>query len=411
MILNLITFVSAYYGKRSIRESHNELLSELEKYFTVNIIDSTRIDQLNKDDFSIIFITSGGIERSFSQCFEQLPRPTVLLADGLNNSLAAALEISAWIRMRGLKSEILHGDKSEIIKRLITLYSNNKAFKSLSGRTIGVIGSPAPWLIASNVDYLLTKRRWGVLFKDIPLEEVYDEFHRISEDEIGEGAASIAGNAEACLDGSPEDLIKSMRLYKAVRNIAEREHLDALTLSCFKMLEEIQTTGCLALSLLNDEGIIAGCEGDLQSVFTMLAAKVLTDKSSFMANPSMIDETKNELILSHCSIGTKLLDKYVLRNHFESQTGIAIQGILPKGDITLIKCGGVCLDEYYVSNGTLIDNTDYNSLCRTQVRIRLNTPVDYFLRSPLGNHHIMLCGNHAHIFNEFMQSNGSRRIE
>ena len=40
---------------------------------------------------------------------------SILLADGMQNSLAAALEISAWLRSRGMKSEILHGELSEII--------------------------------------------------------------------------------------------------------------------------------------------------------------------------------------------------------------------------------------------------------------------------------------------------------
>ena len=37
---------------------------------------------------------------------------------------------------------------------------------------IGVIGTPSSWLIASNVDYLLAKRRWGVEYTDIALERV-----------------------------------------------------------------------------------------------------------------------------------------------------------------------------------------------------------------------------------------------
>lgn len=92
-----------------------------------------------------------------------------------------------------------------------------------------------------------------------------------------------------------------------------------MTISCFKILEQIDTTGCLALSLLNDEGIIAGCEGDLQSVFTLLAVKTLTGKGGFMANPSMITSRTNELVLAHCTVGLKQTERYVIRNHFESE--------------------------------------------------------------------------------------------
>ena len=367
--------------------------------------------RLLNNDFSILFIATGGVERLVIQHFESLPRPAIILADGMQNSLAAALEVSSWLRGRGMKSEILHGELPEIIKRIFVLHSNFMAQRSLFGMRIGVIGTPSSWLIASNVDYLLAKRRWGVEYTDVSLDRIYEYYNQITDDEVGEACAHLAGKALACREASPEDMIKAMRLYRAIRRIVDEDRLSALTLSCFRLIEQTGTTGCLALSLLNDEGIIAGCEGDLQSVFTMLAAKVLTGKPAFMANPSMINARTNELILAHCTIGIAQTEKFIIRNHFETESGIGIQGILPTGDVTIVKCGGECLDEYYLSTGTLTENTNYINMCRTQVRIKMNTPAEYFLRNPLGNHHIMLHGNYEQVIDEFLQSNGCKRIE
>lgn len=411
MVINLITFASILHKQASVRSSHEVILTELEKYFTVNFIDYQDINKLTPDDFSLLFIATGGVERLVIQHFESLPRPTILLADGMQNSLASALEISSWLRGRGMKSEILHGELSEIIKRIFVLHSNFKAQRSLVGMRIGVIGTPSSWLVASNVDYLLAKRRWGVEYVDVPLERIYGYFDQTTDDEVGESCAAIAGKALACREATPEDMIKAMRLYRAIKNVVEEDKLSAITLSCFRLIEQTGTTGCLALALLNDEGIIAGCEGDLQSIFSMLVTKVLTGKSSFMANPSMINARTNEIILAHCTIGINQTEKFIIRNHFETESGIGIQGILPTGEVTIVKCGGECLDEYYLSTGTLIENTNYINMCRTQVRIKLNTPAEYFLRNPLGNHHIMLHGNYATMLDEFLQANGCKRIE
>ena len=411
MVINLITFASPLHKQASVRSSHEIILTELEKYFTVNFIDYQDINKLTPDDFSILFIATGGVERLVIQHFESLPRPAVILADGMQNSLAAALEISSWLRGRGMKSEILHGELSEIIKRIFVLHSNFMAQRSLFGMRIGVIGAPSGWLIASNVDYLLAKRRWGVEYTDVALERIYEYYAQITDDEVGEACARLAGKALACREASPEDMIKAMRLYRAIRKIVDEDRLSALTLSCFRLIEQTGTTGCLALSLLNDEGIIAGCEGDLQSIFTMLTAKVLTGKPAFMANPSMINARTNEIILAHCTIGIAQTEQFILRNHFETESGIGIQGILPTGDVTIVKCGGECLDEYYLGTGTLIENTNYINMCRTQVRIKMNAPAGYFLRNPLGNHHILLHGNHELMLDEFLQSNGCKRIE
>ncbi len=202
-----------------------------------------------------------------------------------------------------------------------------------------------------------------------------------------------------------------MRLYKAVRIICEKKHLDAVTLSCFSLIEKLEPPAVWHSLLLNDEGIPAGCEGDLQSIFTMLIAKVLTNQTGFMANPSFINEEQNELVVAHCTIATKMTDRFIIRNHFESETGVAIQGILHEGEITVLKCGGECLDEYFVSRGQLTENTNYINACRTQIRIRLGKPVDYFTRNPLGNHHIVLMGDHEQVIHEFMQLNSCKQIE
>nr|WP_302830737.1 fucose isomerase [uncultured Bacteroides sp.] len=411
MVINLITFASLLHKQASVRSSHEVILTELEKYFTVNFVDYQDISKLTPNDFSILFIATGGVERLVIQHFESLPRPTILLADGMQNSLAAALEISSWLRGRGMKSEILHGELSEIIKRIFVLHSNFKAQRSLFGVRIGVMGTPSSWLIASNVDYLLAKRRWGVEYTDIALERIYEYFEQTTDEEVGEACAHLAGKALACREATPEDMIKAMRLYRAIKRIVEEEKLSAITLSCFRLIGQTGTTGCLALALLNDEGIIAGCEGDLQSIFTMLAAKVLTGKSAFMANPSMINARTNEIILAHCTVGIKQTEQFIIRNHFETESGIGIQGILPTGDVTIVKCGGECLDEYYLTSGTLTENTNYINMCRTQVRIKLNSPADYFLKNPLGNHHILLHGNYVQMLDEFLQANSCKRIE
>lgn len=411
MTIHLITFASLLHKQVSFRSSHEAILNELEKYFTVNFVDYQDIEKLGSDDFKILFIATGGVERLVIQHFELLPRPVIMLADGMQNSLASALEISSWLRSRGSKSEILHGELPGIIQRIRILYNNFRAQRSLYGRRIGVFGAPSSWLVASNVDYLLAKRRWGIEYTDIPLERIYEQFPKITDDEVDASCAAVASQALACREATPEDLIKAMRLYRAIKKICEEEKLDALTISCFKVIEQLDTTGCLALSLLNDEGIIAGCEGDLQSIFTLLAVKALTAKGAFMANPSLINTRTNELILAHCTIGLKQSDRYVIRNHFETEKGIGIQGMLPTGDVTIVKCGGECLDEYYLSTGTLTENTNYINMCRTQVRIKMNTPAEYFLKNPLGNHHLMIQGNHEDALNEFFQANTCKRVE
>lgn len=46
-------------------------------------------------------------------------------------------------------------------------------------------------------------------------------------------------------------------------------------------------------------------------------------------------------------------------------------------------------------------NASHN-FCRTQVKIKILQGYDYFLKFPLGNHHIISNGNHVTMFHELM---------
>ena len=77
----------------------------------------------------------------------------------------------------------------------------------------------------------------GIEYTDISLERVYEYYNQVTDDEVGEACAAFAGKALACREATPEDLIKAMRLYRAIKRIVEEEKLSALTLSCFKLIE------------------------------------------------------------------------------------------------------------------------------------------------------------------------------
>ena len=56
MTIHLISFASILHKQSSLRGSHEAILSEIEKYYTVKLVDYQDMDKLNSDDFKIIFI-------------------------------------------------------------------------------------------------------------------------------------------------------------------------------------------------------------------------------------------------------------------------------------------------------------------------------------------------------------------
>ena len=160
----------------------------------------------------------------------------------------------------------------------------------------------------------------------------------------------------------------------------------------------------------NNEDVISSCEGDCQAVFSMLLLNLLTGSKSFMANTAYIDIEKNDIVFAHCTIPTDMTEKYILRNHFESRIGVGIQGIVEEGPVTVFKCGGSKLDKYFVSSGQLVGNLEDDNMCRTQLKLHLNSDADYFLKNPLANHHLVVKGDHSKIINRFMHDMGCWRV-
>ncbi len=410
--LYLITFYSSLSSMNSVAENHKALLNELEKHFTVHLVDYHELSSVSADFYQAVLIASGGVEELVVTNFKLLPTPLLLLADGIQNSLAAALEIKGWFNNQGIATRLTHGQPDVMVDDLLDFYKIKKARTSVKGKRIGVIGSPSSWLIASSIDYYTVHCHWGVDFVDIPLDELYRRFDSITDlSDIELWANEFERNALGMREGNHEEIVKAFKLYKALKQLITDENLSALSLACFTLIERLHTTGCLALSRLNDEGIPAGCEGDLPSAFTLFIAEQLLEQQGFMSNPTGIDRLKGELSVAHCTIGTKILNDYYIRSHYETGTGIAIQGILPLEEVTVLKCGGINLDEYFVSAGRIIENTNNPNSCRTQIKIRMEESVGYFLRNSLGNHHIVIPGNHEAVINSFMRSMSCIRIK
>ena len=397
--LFLITLSSSLHGpqEESIRMNHSELLAALSEVFDVHIVTMDKLHELRlcPSDLALVFIASGGTEGLFVHHYNELPKPLTLLTDGKANSLAASLEISSWIRQQNGTCRILHDDPEQIVEAVRALQLRTL----MQGQRIGVLGAPSDWLVSSNVNHGAALERWGTAFVDIPIARVEEYFAEEKDADAEAEAEKFIAGAVNMIEPNKAEVIKAVRLYHAIRRIIDEEHFNAVTLRCFDLISACHTTGCLALALLNDEGFVAGCEGDLPSVFTMLLSKRLTDSDAFMANPSRIRD--KEVLFAHCTIGLKQTRQYIIRDHFESASGVAIQGFMREHrPVTVVKVGGKNLDRIAFTSAILTENQNDPKKCRTQILLRTKNDAlsTYLLHNSIGNHHIILQENQEPFF-------------
>ena len=160
----------------------------------------------------------------------------------------------------------------------------------------------------------------------------------------------------------------------------------------------------MALAKLNAEGYVAGCEGDVPAMLSMMIVRSLLSISGFQANPASINPETGQIVFAHCTIPLDMVERYELDTHFESGIGIGIRGYMKEGPVTIFKVSGD-LSRHFIAEGTLLRNESKPDLCRTQQVIQLedkHLTTDYFLTNPIGNHHIIMPGHCKEIIEQLL---------
>ncbi|MBR5101327.1 MAG: hypothetical protein IKX34_08540 [Bacteroidales bacterium] len=431
--INLVIFASSLHDNTSVIGSRSALFEGIRQFAELDITYPSMLSagrqSLNRlidggqprgcelpcehNDKTVCFIATGGTEEIFRDFVDALPHPVLLLSDGLHNSFAAAFEIMSYLEQHGIDGTLFNAPldySPDFFQQLEHgLFGGGEALssvlqsdplpkfprsvvKAFEKTKVGLIGGASGWLISSGIDRKAVTEAYGARFQDIELNELEEAYHAVPEDapEVGKICGRMAGFLTG--DRTEADLTDAARMYAALRKICAKYELNALTLKCFGILGTCRTTACLALSLLNDEGIVSGCEGDIPALWTMLYVKYAYGQPAFMANPASSNRKECTIDFAHCTIPVSMVHGYRLPSHFESQTGIGIAGSVPSGRYRIVKISGEKLDRYYETEGDLIMNTYIPQRCRTQIRFRFSSEAEFdrFLRVSKGNH-IILC--------------------
>ncbi|MBS3740602.1 MAG: hypothetical protein KGY75_01120 [Candidatus Cloacimonetes bacterium] len=357
--------------------------------------------EIGVKDPIVFFILTGGTENHVLKLIDELAQSNknklLLITHPNNNSLPAALEISAKLQQENLNIKIVYISDSNnqfAAEEILEFVCHYQVHKKLQSSKIGLIGKPSEWLVASSPNKKIIENNWHVEVKKIPLKKVYTLYENITDKKIDfELEKNPAIPAELAAIKRTE-LLKAIKIYLALKKIIKQEQLDAITIRCFDLIQKKHVTGCLALALLNKKNIISGCEADIVSTLTMLWLYYLAHKKSWMANPARIDLQNNSILLAHCTISMDMAQEFTFPTHFESGINIGIQGKILPGEVTLVRIGGKELDKLWVAEGNIKKNTKHANLCRTQVRVSLDEKdkAKELLAKPLGNHLILVTG-------------------
>ena len=238
------------------------------------------------------------------------------------------------------------------------------------------IGESESWVINSCRDPARFLEKWGTRVIALEREALYEAMNpatdQAMEDRVQELARDWVARATALVDVAPDDVEDACRVAAAMEQLLEKYQADALAMACFGMIQEVDTTSCLALSCLNDSGrAIGACEGDLDAAATLFLLRAMGADFVWIGNPIL--HPGGFLDLVHCTAPRCARNEtlpYRLLRHHESGRGVAPEVALPVDqDVTLARIGHD-LNRLFVYQGTT-RRVEKMPTCHTQIRVEV----------------------------------------
>lgn len=358
-------------------------------YDKITDLSSVDLSKLKSTSGLVLIVLTGGTEELISSLIGSVGKPAVLVAHNSQNSLAASLEAISLLRAEGYYVGLVLESEVERVKYF------SKAVKALStirGLKVISIGKPSPWLIYSISQEAQLKRDFGFKVEYVDLGEVLKVKSEIPSSEIVKTKRDW--RLDRVVKGVNErDLDEALRLYLALKEITKKYNGRVLTIRCFDLLR-YGVTACLALSILNSEGIIVGCEGDIPATISMAILSSIANRPSFMGN--IVWVSGDRVLFAHCTIALSMVSRFTLRTHFESGLSVAIEGYPKCGEVVTFAKIDSRRRVILVGRGVVLNDKPLRSdNCRTQILVRVLGNARELVEDPVGNHVALTYGDHT----------------
>jgi len=164
---------------------------------------------------------------------------------------------------------------------------------------IGLAGHRVAGMTDAAVNEVALKRSLGPRIVPLDMPTLLADADAMPNDHAETIWRDVVKSSGACKVHESEGM-DSMKVYLAVKEQVQQHGLDALTSGCYPHL---MGRVCLAASLLADEGVPLGCEGDINGAVGQLALTLLTGKPTH--NTDWLDPLEDgTVVFTHCGSGS-----------------------------------------------------------------------------------------------------------
>ncbi|MFX1253884.1 MAG: L-fucose/L-arabinose isomerase family protein [Promethearchaeota archaeon] len=291
-----------------------------------------------------------------------------------------------------------------------------RVIKAFSTAHIGILGYRARGFFNLDVDELDLYNQIGVLIDHYELQEVFEQ--AIAIEKVNERKKQI----QSLFDVSALDenqLERVAQLVVKLDTFMEENQLTALAVRCWpEFAASYGVAPCAAMSILQTEGKILTCEGDVLGSLSMLGHQAVGAEAPFLADFSQMNFKENNALLWHCGVAPcNLWDGECVRTldtYFAGGKGVTAGFVMKSGKISILRLD-YAPGEYRVflqqAKGVPMDK----ELKGTYLKVNFEETVEEVLYKVIENgiaHHIsMVYGDFIRPFEIFAKLKGWQVIK
>lgn len=282
---------------------------------------------------------------------------------------------SDTLKAKGMDElDVVVDDQNDILWRLRALCGLNNAL----GTKILAVGGPGAWSQPVKPVTEKVVSQWKLDIQTVS----YDELGKLITQARADNAAVALARRRAeeylklpgtKLETKREFVDNCFLLDQVFRTVMREAGCSAITVnSCMGTIMKVtDTTACLTLTTLNDDGYLAFCESDFIVIPSGILLAGICGKPVFLHNPTW--PHKQIITLAHCTAPRKMdgkhLDPVRILTHFESDYGAAPKVEMPKGQhLTSIIPDFAA--KFWQGLGSEVVENPFLPICRSQIEVK-----------------------------------------
>jgi L-fucose isomerase-like protein len=255
-------------------------------------------------------------------------------------SLCGCQQIDCVLKELDKEYRFVYGETPRAKKEILD-YSRAIALRNkLRMAKLGLIGYRTHGMTEVTFDEYALRSVFGPSIVHIGIDKLKDEVAKISPAQARKKMEQIRGRVGK-VTASAGDCLHSVKTYLALRGFIGENGLSGLATECYPGL---MGQVCLPHSLLGEEGIVAACEGDINSAVAMLMLHELTGRPVHNTDLLAVYERDNSALFSHCGSGgfslAERADDIVLGPVRLAHKGVCVLFPPKLGNVTMVNIVG-----------------------------------------------------------------------